>query len=90
MELWLAASSLSSVEQTNAYRTTVSVVLDTAPPTSDAPAIRILPGEPEGSAIYYRMTLRERTLQMPPVATELVDATGSAAVANWIRALGSE
>jgi hypothetical protein len=59
----------------------------TSSPASGVDDARIVvPGAPERSAIFLRMTDRAR-YQMPPLATLVVDTTASAAVEEWIRSL---
>jgi hypothetical protein len=48
---------------------------------------RIVAGDPEASAVFFRTTQRARNVQMPPIATEVVDDAGSALVRAWIEAL---
>jgi hypothetical protein len=48
---------------------------------------RVVPGNPDESAIYYRMSTRELIDQMPPIATEIPDWEGLAAVRSWIESL---
>jgi glucose/arabinose dehydrogenase len=48
---------------------------------------RIAPGSPGTSVLVYRMGSRGNAAQMPPLGTEVVDATGKAAVEAWISAL---
>lgn len=48
---------------------------------------RVVPGKPDQSAILVRMLLREPMLQMPPLATELVDENGTGVVSQWISTL---
>jgi hypothetical protein len=54
-------------------------------------ALRVAPGDPDASAVLYRMTVRDAAAagseQMPPIATDVVDADGVAAVRAWIAAL---
>lgn len=67
------------------YRTTVGVA-----PTRFMRAgltARVAPGAPAASAVLYRMQQRGDTAQMPPLATEVVDASGIAAVTAWIQSL---
>jgi hypothetical protein len=45
---------------------------------------RIVPGDADTSAVTYRMSLRTENMQMPPIATELVDETGLNLVRTWI------
>jgi mono/diheme cytochrome c family protein len=56
--------------------------------TGGGAAIRVAPGNPDGSTVYYRMGVRDMSGgQMPPVATEMVDTEGRAAIAAWISSL---
>ena len=52
---------------------------------------RVVPGEPEHSALYYRMTQRGDELpapdQMPPLATEMMDDRGAELIKSWIATL---
>ena len=48
---------------------------------------RIAPGDPEASALLYRMAQRTIGTQMPPLATEMPDDAGIAVVRQWIEAL---
>ncbi len=48
---------------------------------------RISPMHPEDSALIFRMNSRDVSEQMPPVATELPDTVGIAAVSAWILSL---
>jgi hypothetical protein len=48
---------------------------------------RIVAGDPDASAIYYRMSQRAMNIQMPQLATEKTDPTGLALVRAWIQSL---
>jgi hypothetical protein len=48
---------------------------------------RIVPGDPDNSALLYRMTQRTQNIQMPPIATEAVDPVGIDLVRAWIQSL---
>jgi hypothetical protein len=48
---------------------------------------RVVPGMPDMSAIYFRMSMREAGISMPPIATKHVDMTGSGYVSAWIQGL---
>jgi hypothetical protein len=50
-------------------------------------AKRIVAGDPDQSAIFFRMSQRAMNVQMPPVATEFTDDTGLALVRAWIQSL---
>lgn len=49
-------------------------------------AARVLPGEPARSVLLQRMLIRGEN-QMPPLASNVVDAAGSALIRDWIVAL---
>ncbi len=84
MVLRLAAGE-ASVETSRIYRTTVGASLN----FYHAPgyALRIAPGDPTRSAIVHRDGARGTMDQMPPLATEIVDPDGLAAVSAWIESL---
>jgi hypothetical protein len=79
-------------EELDAYKTTVGVPLsdewEDHPPEFTH---RIVPGDPDASAIAYRMGERgdDEIIpdQMPPLATRKVDDEGLAAVRKWIESL---
>ena len=49
--------------------------------------LRVVPGDPDASALYFRMSVRNPDPGMPPLATEIPDDTGLAAVRAWISSL---
>jgi hypothetical protein len=95
-DMWLHFDKLSSVADTATYQTLV----DQAAPQGNAARTPkwITPGNPAMSAIHELMSLRDSNQladagnprQMPPLASELVDMTGLAAVDAWINALGKD
>ncbi len=50
-------------------------------------AQRIVAGDPDASALLARMGQRAMNVQMPPIATEVVDPDGVAVVRQWIDSL---
>lgn len=89
MSLRLEVGKLASVAMTPAYVTTVNQLTQSTKGGTQG-QIRIKPGNPSQSALYYRMGIRlvaPESLQMPPAATEVVDTTGRAAVGSWIMGL---
>jgi hypothetical protein len=48
---------------------------------------RIVAGDPDNSALLYRMTQRTQNMQMPPIATEVSDPIGIDLVRQWIQSL---
>jgi hypothetical protein len=48
---------------------------------------RIVAGDPDQSAAFYRMTQRTMQVQMPPLATERTDDTGIELIRTWIQSL---
>jgi hypothetical protein len=90
LELWLETGALASVESTSIFRTTVGVPFQGVPPSPETPETRITAGNAGESAVYYRMSVRDPLVQMPPLATEAVDEAGLSSVAEWIEALVPE
>lgn len=70
---------------TQIYQTTVGVDLQQW--TNRGFTKRIVPGDPDNSAIFYRMGQRAMNVQMPPLATEKTDPAGIALVQEWIDSL---
>lgn len=81
----------SRVEDTPTYQGNVDEATDPnsrATGLEEMPAIRIVPGDPDNSALVWRMMQRTRDdAPMPPVATDVVDDAGANAVAAWIESL---
>lgn len=48
---------------------------------------RIVPGNPEGSCVVHRMSIRGSTEQMPPIASKITDPAGIALISSWIESL---
>jgi hypothetical protein len=72
-------------EDSELFRSVVGEALDYY---RDTPlTTRVVPGEPDQSAVIGRMQVREPKQQMPPLATEEVDQVGIDAVSAWISAL---
>jgi hypothetical protein len=74
-----------TVTATTIYQSAVGVALDHW--SNPGFAVRIAPGDSAASAVVHRMGTRGDMDQMPPIATELPDATGAAAVTAWIDGL---
>jgi hypothetical protein len=89
LRLWLEVESLSSVQATTTYQSSVGVPLQGVPASADVPQLRITPGSPDESAIQFRMADRDPLVQMPPLASKLADDDGLARVGAWIRSLSS-
>lgn len=88
IQLQLQLSTLDTtvpIADTRPYRSMVGVPL--ANWSTDTIKVRVVPGDPAASAIYYRMSKRATTEQMPPLATEIVDDEALDTVADWIRSL---
>ncbi len=84
LSLWLRVGD-TSVETTAAYLTAVG-----QPNTlfnDQNVTARIVPGDPAQSSVWFRMSARGNNAQMPPLASEVIDATGIAAVETWIQSL---
>jgi hypothetical protein len=70
-----------SLADIDVLRTTVGVTVN-APNWNGR--VRIVPGDPAGSLLYDLITHRGTGDQMPPFASRLVDAAGTALIAEWI------
>lgn len=77
-------TSDATVEDTDAYTTAVEVASNFSVPGM---TYRIAPGNPSASVLTHRMHQRGSMAQMPPLGTEMVDATGTDAVEDWIATL---
>lgn len=82
------------VEETAWYQTTLAQRITE---WKDRPAsfeYRVVPGDPEHSGVYHRMTVRgdeePAPDQMPPLASEKIHPAGLAVVKAWIAALARE
>ncbi len=82
---------LTAVEDTPTYQQTIDQPTDPdsrADGIEEMPTTRITPGEPDQSAIVWRMQQRgDDDAQMPPLATNVVHEAGVAAVVAWIESL---
>ena len=84
LSLWLE-TDLSAVIDSAAWRTAVD-----EPSTlfnDQHVSGRIVPGDPDASAVLYRMGQRGNPAQMPPLASAVVDEDGLAVVRAWIESL---
>jgi hypothetical protein len=72
-------------EETTIYRNTVGVPLFRF--NLDGYTLRIAPGDPGASAVYFRMGVRDKGRQMPPLATEFPDETALQTLSAWISSL---
>lgn len=74
-----------TAENTPAYLTTIDVPLQNF--TDTVLTTRVVPGEPEQSALWFRMTERGTRTEMPPLASDQADALGVDLVRQWIEQL---
>lgn len=81
----------ASVQDTPAYQGNVNHPTDPnsrATGIDDMPSTRIVPGDPDSSALIWRMRQRSSDdAPMPPLATDIVDEEGVSTVADWIQSL---
>jgi hypothetical protein len=70
-------------EETPVYQTTINTPVSHV---LGGTSVAIVPGSPEQSQIYFRMSVRD-LLQMPPTGTEIVDPTGLATISSFISGL---
>jgi hypothetical protein len=75
-----------TVEDTGAYKTAINQ--RTTASAELGIDYRILGGSPDESAVFIRMGLRSSEGdQMPPIGTEMTDATGLALISSFIEGL---
>lgn len=86
MNLRLFVEQIATVEGSPAF--TTAVCAEMQKPLSSADAI-VVPGDPESSAMYLRITQRNTEDQMPKIGTELVDTAGVAMVRAWIESIAA-
>lgn len=84
MNLWIDIDHATETDS-NTWQTTVDV--DTEIFKDQHILGRIVPGDPDSSALYYRMSHRDDIAQMPPIATKAIDEEGRAIIAEWIESL---
>ena len=84
MNLWIDVEAPPPAE-TGTFLTAVGVptTLFMQPGVS----LRVAPGDPTASAVWFRMHERGNNAQMPPLGSEVVDAAGVAAIEAWIEGL---
>lgn len=84
MDLRLSAYDLTP-EDTSTYQTTLSKPLQFF--RGGPRRLRVAPGEPDQSAVPFRMSEQAPEVRMPPLATEEPDAAGLATVRAWVESL---
>lgn len=84
MQLWLPVAALASATSTPSHTTSVGVALSESDPGY---AMRVVAKDPDMSGLVHRMELRGDVKQMPPLASDVVDATGAGLVRTWISGL---
>jgi hypothetical protein len=77
----------SAVDTSAVIASLVGVPLQYYRGQAGAVSLRVVPGHPEQSGVIARMNVRGPKEQMPPLATEEVDAEGVDVVRRWIAAL---
>jgi hypothetical protein len=82
MRLRLSVSEMTP-EATQLYATTINAMMTH---NLNGHPYAVVPGAPDQSQVYYRMSVRDAD-QMPPVCTKLVDDTGLQSVHDWIAGL---
>jgi hypothetical protein len=73
-------------QMTGAYRTALDQPLQSYI-RNPAYTVRVVPHDPGKSALFFRMAQRGPQVQMPPLATETIDAMGIDLVKRWIEGL---
>jgi len=78
----LSVAELTSVHDTKTYITTIK---QTPSITVANGTYVVAPGDPDHSALYIHFTGANGAERMPPLATEIIDPTGQAALKAWIQ-----
>jgi hypothetical protein len=86
MNLRLFVNQIATVEGSPAF--TTAVCGEMQKPVSGATDI-VVPGDPDTSAMYLRITQRDTQDQMPKIGTELVDDVGVGIVRAWIESIAA-
>ncbi len=94
MEFWLRAETLGSNEATNTFTSNVGLETQSSQKPVTEPALRVVPGDPEQSAVYWRMVqppefpeMPGGGVHMPLIGTEITDELGVQLVEEWILSL---
>lgn len=95
LNLRLATARADSVLETPAFSALNKLPTGNAPffelpPPPEGPFYDILPGSPSRSLLLARMLVRDHPAQMPPLASNIVDEAGAAAVQAWIEQMTPE
>jgi hypothetical protein len=95
LTLWAQSGQLVSVAESTAVTTTLGLDTQASQKPIGEPALRVVAGEPEQSALYWRMIQPaefpgnpEGGVHMPLIGTEITDPVGVDLVARWIGSLG--
>jgi len=85
----LNVASLGSVTTTDTYRSSIGWPSFFQPTDGGVVFYRIARGDPERSSIVYRARIRDSALmiQMPPLATHIVDDAAIQLLETWVRSL---
>lgn len=94
LELWARHTGLASMDQTSAVATSLGESTQSPQKPAGEPELRLVPGSPQDSALYWRMiqppeypALPQGGVHMPLIGSELTDDNGVALVADWIESL---
>jgi hypothetical protein len=82
--LWLHADELVQPSDTATYATTIG---QNTQSSSGIGGIRVVPGDLQNSVLYQRFITTDALLRMPPVGTEIKDASGQQIIADWATGL---
>lgn len=86
LRMRLESGELSTPQATGVFRTAIGVKSGFVPP-GEGPFLRIAPGDPEHSALLYRIGQRDSRAQMPPLGTRRIDSEAIARLRSWVQEL---
>lgn len=75
----------ATLEDTGVWKTALRVPVEKF--VTPGVTMRVNPGNPDGSCIVHRMSIRGTTEQMPPIASKITDDTHLAMIREWVQSL---
>ncbi len=94
LELWAKVDGVQSWTDTTAYASTVNLETQTPDKPDNEPPIRVVPGDPDSSALYWRMiqppvfpAVPKGGVHMPLIGTEVTHDEGVAMIRAWISSM---
>jgi hypothetical protein len=94
LQLWQLTTQLGNVTDTGAHRTSVNAETQSPESPVGEPELRVVPGDLEQSALYWRLTqppiypqMPEGGAHMPLIGSELTDPRAVELIGQWISSM---